>query len=51
MHTKLGLFKNFVQALDQDDRDFRYLQQNFQQRRSKTKNWYIYWTRNSKTDK
>ena len=27
MHMKLGLFKNFINAIDQDDCGFRYLQQ------------------------
>ena len=29
MHSKLGLFKNFVKAIDQDDLGFRNLQQKF----------------------
>ena len=29
MHINLGLFKNFVKAMDQDVSGFRYLQQKF----------------------
>ena len=36
MHIKLGLFKNFVKAIDQDGCGFRYLKQKFSAK-SKTK--------------
>ena len=29
MHIKLGLFKNFVKAMDQDDSEFLHLQEKF----------------------
>ena len=52
MHIKLDLLKNFVTAIDQDGCGFRYLQPKLSAKsEAKLKSWYIYQTRNSKTDK